>query len=152
MVKTLINSQRILLAAELSMTPETHPWLVKSTKHCPKCGGTKINMFSSDQDWCLECEHTFHAGQHIKKKQLNLPDPLGPHADNVWLAPLLVYLLNKLPRAPYFERCGDEYMAVVPAYGASSEKRFGKTVTDALLQACVAASVPEICKALKEVK
>lgn len=117
-------AQVAALAAVVRITPETHRHLFKV-----------INIGGEDD----EAEQW---------KPHNLPDPLGPDADGVWLAPMMTYLTKQK-----YGPCVDMSQTVVAraCCGKAGLRidEYADTATAALLQACLAARVPEVCAILE---
>lgn len=123
------DANKAALAALFGITPETHRHLFKV-----------INIGVGDdvaELWNLR----------------NLPDPLGPDADGVWLVPMLLWLHknNRMPTLDSsvldsdFDPCPHAQVHGKDGFSQA----FDNTFTAALLQACLAARVPEVVAILE---
>lgn len=123
-------AQVAALAELFGITPETHRWLAKKDYVYPNgCGhGNPRHLVG------------------VRLDVSKLPDPLGPDADGVWLAPMLLWCkskgLNPLVDSEY-----GPWSAMIEYNGLAES--LGESPTAALLQACLAARVPEVCAAME---
>lgn len=133
------------LSELFGITPETHRHLFNNVCWC---GSDIFNvMVAGDYDvaYCDEC------GGRWDDVSINTfigPDPLGPDADGVWLAAVLAYMDTTPFMAKIIGGCNARIAEVSigdESYMCNSQESY----TAALLQACLAARVPEVCKILE---
>lgn len=74
----------------------------------------------------------------------DLPDPLGPDADGVWQAPTMKWLAA----GAYEPTLNADASGFYYAQLRHTRLHEGVSGTAALLQACLAARVPEVCRAM----
>ena len=138
-------AQREALAKLVGISPETHRHLFNNV--C-QCGSETFNvMVAGDYDvaYCDGCESRW---DDMAVRAFRAPCPLtgGDEADDVWLAPLMRWLVS-VDRAhgvgPSFHKEPERAWAANFYHGCFPE--YGATATSALLHSCRAAGVPEVC-------
>lgn len=133
-------ANKAALAALLGITQETHRWLAKKDYVHPNgCGhGNPRHLVG------------------VRLDVSKLPDPLGPDADAVWLAPMMCWMqehdFNPSVVGLDFGH-KSKFKFAADCFSMETMTRtnnlYDDTMTAALLQACRAARVPEVCKILE---
>lgn len=135
------DANKAALAALVGITPETHPHLWQHT----------VWYEPIEDDWYP----MWYVMENAVKFRFTGPNPLGPDADGVWLAPAVRWGCDMTTPHCYFAsvefapQMGGGWHCHVDAYGPlpSGEREheaFGDSMTAAYLQACQDAGVPEI--------
>lgn len=140
-----------LVGISYSSKVNSHTWLFNHNHHCPECDCAESVRISEPESEgpCFVCKSCGCTEPTIVKHYFSpyAPCPLtgGDEADDVWLAPLMRWLVS-VDRAhgvgPSFHEEPERAWAANFYHGCFPE--YGATATAALLHSCQAAGVQEV--------